>query len=561
MEIPLLRDIVVLFSLSILVLLVCFRLKIPSIVGFLITGILAGPHGLGLVQKVKDVQLLSEIGIVLLLFTIGMEFSIKKIVQYKRFFLVSGFLQVTLTVLSVLGVCWFSGCDFNEALFLGFLISLSSTAIVMRLYNERAVANTPFAHLALGILIFQDVASIPMMLVIPIFGQGDIDAWPLLISLAKGIFLLSLVFVGASRLVPALLYRIAKTRSRELFLVSVFVICFAVAWIAATVGLSLSLGAFLAGLIVAESEYSDEAISDILPFQDLFVSFFFLSIGMLLDIRFFLDNPWTVLGTTFFVMCLKTFITTLSGLAAKMPFRSSLIAGLGLSQIGEFSFVIDKVGLEYGLGSTYSHQEFLSIALLSMALSPLLIAFAPKIADFVLKWPIFEKWKTGGMNQEAAGDISEGHTVIVGYGISGHNIAQSLKKRDIAYRILEMNPQTVRAERAKGEPIHFGDASHETVLHHVRLKHASVLAIVINDPTAASRIIKTARRLNPNLHIIVRARFVKEIAPLTAVGANVVIPDEWGASIAMFSNVLRAYNVEEHVIHESIQQLQQDVYV
>lgn len=359
MDLPFLREIVLIFSLSIGVILACSRFKIPPIVGFLLTGVLAGPHGFALMNSVDDVETFATIGIVLLLFTVGMEFSLKKIFEYKRYFLIGGAAQVGLAVLSAVLIGLLFGFSPGESIFWGFLLSLSSTAIVLRVLDEKSESDTPQGRLIVGVMIFQDIIAIPMMLMTPLLGNGMIALdGKLLVTIGGGLTLLLVVLFAAAKVVPRLLYFIAKTRSRELFLLSVLTICFSVAWLTSSIGLSLSLGAFLAGLIVSESEYRNEAVGDILPFQDVFTSFFFISIGMLLDMGFVLTYPIPILVITIVVLGIKTVGAAIAALLVGVPLRVALLAGIALSQIGEFSFVLAKNGLGYGLANNFNYQLF-----------------------------------------------------------------------------------------------------------------------------------------------------------------------------------------------------------
>ncbi len=545
MEIPLLREVMIIFSLSIAVILACHRMKIPPIVGFLLTGVFIGPHGLGFIKAVNDVDILATIGIVLLLFTVGMEFSLKKILEYRRYFLIGGTFQVAITVLAGFLIGTLIGRPWGESLFLGFLISLSSTAITLRVLDEKSESETPHGRLAVGILIFQDIVAIPMMLVTPFLGIGGTTIGPNFISTAViGVFVLAIALFAATKIVPKILYQIAKTRRRELFLLTVLTICFSVAWLTSSIGLSLSLGAFLAGLIISESEYRHEAISDILPFQDVFTSFFFVSIGMLLDIGFVLSQPFMILLMTAAILLLKTGIAGISAIILGMPLRTAILTGLSLSQIGEFSFVLAKNGADYGLTDEYHYQLFLAISLLTMGLTPSLIASSGKIAKLILRLPFPEKLKTGlSPRLDEAKAKLKNHIIIIGYGLSGKNLALSAKQAGIPYIILEMNPETVKLEKEKGEPIHFGDATHEVVLRHADIENATVAAIVINDFNASSRIVEVLKRLNPNIYVIIRTHYFKQIHPLYDLGANDVIPDELGSSVEIFTKVLNLYQI------------------
>ena len=357
MEVPVFKEIVIIFALSIAVLLVCHRMKLPPVVGFLVTGVLCGPHGLGLVSGIEDVQNLATVGVVLLLFTVGMEFSIKNIIKYRYYFFGGGMLQVSLTLLGTLLVSkYLLGMPWNQSIFMGFLISLSSTAIVLRVLDEKGETESPHGRLILGVLIFQDIVAVPMMLLVPLLaGAGEGMNASYFYQFIIGISVLAVMAVTAYYAVPRLLYYVTRTRNRELFLLSVLTICFAVAWITSSIGLSLSLGAFLAGLIVSESDYSDEAVGNVLPFQEIFTSFFFVSMGMLLDVGFVAHQPFTILGITAVVLLFKSLVAGGAAVILGMPLRSAILGGVALSQVGEFSFVLAHSGIELGLASEYSY--------------------------------------------------------------------------------------------------------------------------------------------------------------------------------------------------------------
>ncbi len=562
MELPFLKEIVTIFSLAILVILVCNKIKLPAIVGFLLTGVMAGPHGFALLNDVEDVETFATIGIILLLFTVGMEFSLKKIFEYKRYFLIGGAAQVGMSVLTTIVIGFFFNLTFGESIFWGFLLSLSSTAIVLRVLDERSESDTPHGRLTVGIMIFQDIVAIPMMLVTPLLSTQGVDLdMSFLSSVAIAMLLLVSVLFAAAKIVPKLLYYIAKTRSRELFLLSVLTICFSVALLTSSIGLSLSLGAFLAGLIVSESEYRNEAVGDILPFQDLFTSFFFISIGMLLDMSFVLTYPVSILLITAFVIIVKTGAAAFASILVGVPLRTAILVGIGLSQIGEFSFVLAKNGLTYNLANEFSYQMFLAVSLITMGLTPTLIVYSSKIADLLIKLPLPSILKTG-LSKQASEDkaVFKDHTIIVGFGLSGRNLARASKYANLPYLVLEMNAQTVRDEKRKGEPIQFGDATHSSVLHHVNISEASVVAVVINDFVASCRIVELIRRINPNIYIIVRTRYFNQSDLMYRLGASDVIPDEIGASIEVFTRVMNHFKVPSSRIDEIVAVAREGVY-
>jgi CPA2 family monovalent cation:H+ antiporter-2 len=547
MEIPLLKDILIIFALAIAVLLVCLRLRVPSIVGFLLTGLLAGPHMLGFVSDVHNVEALAEIGVILLLFTIGIEFSLEQFVEMKRSVLLGGGLQVAVTFLAVVAAVTLFGKSGTEGIFLGFLVSLSSTAIVLKVLQERNEIGSPHGRVALAILIFQDVAAVPMMLLIPFLAAGSGPAGKaFLVLAAKGIGILLLIAVGAKWVVPKVLYQVARARSRELFLLAVLVLCFAVAWFTQKLGLSLALGAFLAGLIISATDYGHHALGNVLPFRDLFTSLFFVSIGMLLDLGFLFREPVRVAAVAGGTIVVKSLFAAGTVVLLGFPLRTALLAGLALSQIGEFSFILAGMGVALALVGEKTYQLFLAVSVVTMGATPFIIALAARIAEFALRLPLPAKVRTGFLFRSEPEAISpsqelRGHLIIVGYGLNGRNLVQAAKRAAIPYVIIEMNPETVRKEKRAGEPISYGDASQDAVLYHVGIGNARVMVVAISDPAATRRITAAARSLNPTLHIIARTRFFQEMEPLHELGADEVIPEEFETSVEIFTRVLNRY--------------------
>ncbi|MDI3280224.1 MAG: cation:proton antiporter [Bacillota bacterium] len=566
MDAPLLQDLVAIFLLSAGLLLLCHQIRMPAMVGFLLTGVVAGPHGVGLFESVREVELLAEIGVILLLFTVGIESSLNRLLQIRRAALLGGSLQVGLTLLAVFALLRATGRPFGEALFVGFLVSLSSTAIVLRLLQERAEVDSPHGRTSLGILIFQDVAIIPMILFTP-WLAGAAGRWqvPLALLAAKGVGIILLVVAGARWLVPELLYQIARTRSRELFLLSIVALCLAVAWLTASAGLSLALGAFLAGLIISESEYSHQALGNVLPFRDVFTSFFFISVGMLLDVRFLLQHSALVALAALGVLALKSWLAGLVTLLLGFPLRTALLVGLALGQIGEFSFVLAKGGLRYGLLSDGFYQLFLATSVLTMAATPFVMAVAPRLSDPIYRLPLPERIKRGVYPVPGPGEVRESagrldHLVIIGFGINGRNLARAARAAAIPYVIIEMNPEIVRKEKAEGEPIFYGDATHEAVLQHARIWEARVAVVAISDPAATRRVVELIRRLNPKAYLIARTRFVQEVQALRRLGADEVIPEEFETSVEIFARVLQRYLVPREEIEAFIAEVRAENY-
>ncbi|MCP4367142.1 MAG: potassium transporter KefB [Deltaproteobacteria bacterium] len=562
MEIPLLNDIVIIFGLAITVLFVCHRLRVPAVVGFLLTGIFVGPYGFGLVKAIHEVEILAEIGIVLLLFTIGIEFSLKKLLQIRKSVLMGGSLQVLLTFLATLFIARRFDQAFGEAVFIGFLVALSSTAIVLKIIQERAEVDSPHGRTTLGILIFQDIIIVPMILVTPLLAgaTGNLGE-SVLVLLAKGIGIILLVMVCTKWIVPQVLYQITRTRNQEIFLLSVIVICLGVAWLTSKAGLSLALGAFLAGLIISESEYSHQALGNILPFRDVFTSFFFVSIGMLLDVGFLFQQPGTIALIALGILVLKSFIACFAVVLLGLPFRTSILVGLALSQVGEFSFILSRTGIEHGLLAGNIYQMFLSFSILSMAATPFIIKLAPRTADIILRLPLPKRLISGFYPvSERKVKGKKDHLIIIGFGVNGRNVARAARLSGIPYAVIEMNPETVRKEQALGEPIYYGDSTQEVVLQHANIKDARVVVTAINDPAATRRITEIIRRLNQKVYLIVRTRYLQEMKPLYELGANEVIPEEFETSVEIFTRVLAKYLIPIDEIEALVAEIRSDGY-
>ncbi|MBI3015982.1 MAG: cation:proton antiporter [Candidatus Tectomicrobia bacterium] len=560
MEMPLLKAIVIIFGLSLVVIFICQRFRVPAVVGFLLTGVLAGPHGLGLIGEVREVETLAEVGVVLLLFTIGIEFSLKNLLQVKKSVLAGGSLQVVLTFLAAALIAGRFGHPWGESIFIGFLISLSSTAIVLKILQERAEVDSPHGRTSVAMLIFQDVIIVPMILFTPLLaGKSGNFGLALLVLLAKGVAIILLVALAAKWVVPYILHQVARTRVRELFLLSVVVLCLAVAWVTSSLGLSLALGAFLAGLIISESEYSHQAFGNVLPFRDVFASFFFVSIGMLLDVGFLLARPQVIGLVALGVMALKAVIAGLATALLGFPLRTAILVGLTLSQVGEFSFILSETGVRHGLLSGDVNQLFLAVSVVTMAATPFVIALAPAVAESVLRLPLPARSGFSPAGAARAAGIKD-HLIIVGFGLVGKNVARAAKVAGISYLIIEINADTVKNEQTRGEPIYYGDAVHEAVLQHAGIKEARVLVVAISDPAATRHITAIARSLNPRVHVIVRTRYIQEMKPLYELGANEVVPEEFETSVEIFARLLAKYLIPRDDVEKLVAEVRADGY-
>ncbi|MEK6684633.1 MAG: cation:proton antiporter [Nitrospirota bacterium] len=558
------RDLVVIFGLSVAVVLVFHRLRLPSIVGFLIVGGLVGPYGLNLIDDLERVEVLAEVGVVLLLFTIGLEFSLARLARIRTFAIGGGALQVGLTIVLTAFVGFFLfRTSFPSAVFWGFLVALSSTAIVLKILLERGELDSPHGRLALAILIFQDLIVVPMMMVLPLLSgnlrEGSVD---ILVTLARSLALIGAVLVASRWLVPRVLALVVRARSRELFVITVLLICAGIAWLAEESGLSLALGAFIAGLVISESEYSHQALADIMPFRDSFNSLFFVSIGMLLDVRLFIDALPLVLLLTAVVLMIKGAVVAGVTLAMGYPVRVAILVGLYLPQVGEFSFVLAQAGQDVGLLTQPGYQFFLGFSILTMIAAPFLIQIGPRLSRRVESLGRLAGWRRRRRSIDVSPDapVLQGHVIIAGYGLNGRNLARVLREGSIPYVILDLHGEAVRRGRAHGEPLFFGDVTQSEVLRQLRIKDARVLVLAVSDPFAVRRAIQVARQANPHIHIVVRTRYVKEVDDLLRLGANEVVPEEFETSLEIFDRVLRQYDVPQQQIAEKQEEIRREGY-
>lgn len=524
----LLTDLIVILSVSAVVLYISTRLKLPSIVGFLVAGVLVGPYGVELISTAEEVDVLAEIGILLLLFSIGIEFSLSKLIESKKYVLVGGFLQVGLSILLFFIGAYFFGMETNQAIFVGMLFAMSSTAIVLQLFQEKGWMNTIFGKSTVSILIFQDIIIIPMMLIAPYLAQNGSMESKSVSKILLGLLFVIIVVFAARKIIPQLIRSIIHTRNQELFLITIIVICFATAFITQLLGLKLALGAFLAGLIISESEYSYEALKNIMPFKKIFTAIFFVSIGMLLNLKFVFEHYLLLLGITVLVMLVKFLIIVPTSFFLKIGIRNSIVSALVLCQVGEFAFILSKVGLEGAILTTFDYQLFLSVSIMSMIASAILIGYAPRIAEYLVKIPLWSDWlkRLGDRTCLPKTCTLVDHTVIIGFGPGGRRIAQYLSKKNVSLALIELNERNIEADDYKCAQIFIGNAKDDEVLKRAAVDMAKQVIITVPEATIAEEITIKIRKLNHNANIVVRTKYQQEVEQLYKLGANHVVPEE-----------------------------------
>ncbi len=557
-----LRDFVIIFGVAIGIAFLFYQLRIAPIVGYLIAGVLLGPSMLGFIKDIAIIEVLAEAGVILLLFLIGVEFSLAELSRINRKMFIGGFLQVFLTTLVVLLIALTFGIPIAQGLFIGFLVTMSSTAIVLKVLSDRAEMDSPQGRLSAAILIFQDLSMVVIVLLMPMLsGKSGLNVFEMALKVFLALGIVGMVVVISRYAVPFMLFRIVKTHSRELFLISIVLICFGTAWLTSIVGLSLALGAFLAGLVISESEYGNQAFSEILPLKDICSILFFVSIGMLLDVGSVLQDPMVVILGVLAILIIKFAAGTLVPVVLGYPLKIGVLVGVALSQIGEFSFVLSKEGVNSGLISGNDYQLFLASAIITMIFTPFMIQGSGRFSGAVERLPLSHTLKFGRFHEKSAEKTElKNHVIIVGFGLNGRNVSRVLSSSNIPFIVLELNPETVRIEKKRGVPIFYGDASKDAVLAQANIMNARSVVIAISDASATRRIVELARRLNPSAYIIARTRYISEINPLYSLGANDVIPEEFETSIEIISRVLHRHFIPVNEIEKNICEVRKDGY-
>jgi CPA2 family monovalent cation:H+ antiporter-2 len=547
-----LRDLAVVLAIATTVALLFGKIRLSVVAAFLVAGAILGPTGAGLVSESGMVDALAEIGIVLLLFTVGLEISLSSLGKMRRQVLWSGGAQVSATILLSFVIMMFFGSPAPEGIFVGFVVSLSSTAIVLKVYADRLEIDSLHGRLSVGILLFQDMAVIPMMLLIPSLHQWE-TAQPsaVFLALAKAGVGVAALLLLARFLIPRLLKEIIRLNSREILAMTVLLVCLGTAWLAHRFGLSLGMGAFLAGMVISESDYVHEIAAQILPFRDVFNGIFFISVGMLLDLPFLFANLPLVLAMVGAVALVKAVSTGWTVRALGYSWRVAVVTGVGLLQIGEFSFLLLSQGYRENLLGPSQYQFLLAITVLTMTATPFLMGAAPWLAR---KW---DRWVVHGADFPETGEEAairktgmENHVIIAGYGMNGKNLARVLKSTRVPYAVVDLNDAQVREGRDAGEPMFYGDVHRPEILDRLGVARARILVLAISDPMATRRAVAIARRSNPDLFILVRTRLVADVDDLIALGANAVIPEEFETSVEIFARVLSEYHVPDHVIRQ-----------
>jgi CPA2 family monovalent cation:H+ antiporter-2 len=538
-DLEFLKDLVIIFAVALVVVAALRRIGVPTIAGFILSGVLVGPNALGFVGDLHQVELLAEIGIVLLLFGIGLELSLDRLKRLWKAVVIGGATQVVLTLGITAGIGIWLGLTAGAAIFVGCIIAVSSTAIVLRGLSGRGELEAPHGKLSLAILVFQDLCVVPMILAIPFLTGTGGSSTEVTIAALLAVGVLIGVLLLARVAVPRLLDFVARTRQRDLFVLTVFVICFGTAWMVSGAGISLALGAFLAGLVVASSEFRDQVLADVIPLREVLASVFFVSVGMLLDMKDIVEHVAPILGLLLVILVGKFLIIFFTAALMRLSLRACVLTGAALCQVGEFSFVLHKAIQGTGLiPETITHNLLVAV-ILSMLITPVAIALGPNLAVGVAKASWLERLLRVRTAEQCVPEKLRHHVIIAGYGITGRQLGEALKRAGRDYVVADLNAEVVQAESGRGEPLYYGDVTSPEVLKSLGLHRAERLVLAINDSRATERAIRIARHVAPDIPILARTQYTSDEHLLMRAGATEVISAETEAASKVVAAVTR----------------------
>ncbi len=561
-DLPLvLRDLSIVLAIATAVALLFSKLRLSVVPAFLVAGAFMGPSGAGLVTEIRMVETLAEFGVALFLFTVGLDFAVSNLGKMQRRVLWAGGAQVAATIaISVIGLKIY-GLDAPVAIFAGFLLSLSSTAIVLKVYADRLETDSGHGRISFGILLFQDLAAIPMMLLIPSLREWETGHSPeVLFTLLKGAGGVAAILLLARFLIPRLLKEVIRINSREILALTVLMVVLGTAFLAGRWGLPLGMGTFLAGMVISESDYVHEIAAQILPFRDVFNGVSYVSVGMLLNLPFLAGNLPLILPMVAGVVLMKVFCAGAAVRAVGYPWRLTVVTAAGLAQIGEFSFLLLSQGARESLVTFAGYQYLLAVTILTMMATPFLMRAAPWVASSFVRHVVRGREPEDTGAETSGAERIENHVIVSGYGMNGKNLARVLRSTHVPYVVADLNDAMVREGREAGEPIFYGDVNNPEILDRLGVGRARMLVLAISDPMATRRAVAVARRANPRLAILVRTRYVADVDDLVALGANAVIPEEFETSVEIFSRVLREYHVPDHVISQQEELIRSGTY-
>ncbi len=552
-----------LLLISVVAVVVLNRVNLPAILGYLAVGVLAGPHAIGLVKDIHDIHLFAEFGVVFLLFMLGLEFSLSRLIAMRHAVVGMGGAQVLLTAIITGGVALMMGFSPAAAFVLAGVMTVSSTAIVIRQLGEQLEVNSRHGNNAVGILLFQDLAVIPFLIIIPVLGsQAANEAGNLTLdislTLAAGVVAAVALFFGGRWVLRPVFREIAKSRSAELFTLAVLLTVLGAGWLTNTAGLSWELGAFLAGIALSETQYKHQIEADIRPFRDVLLGLFFITIGMMLDIGGLLDIFHWVLMFLAILILAKTLIIFLIGRAMGESPGVALRSGLVLAQGGEFGFAMLSIA-DPGLMTDLEHQIVLGTVIFSMVLTPILVKYNGVIVKRLVPGYARSRRRHSVEVRQDASDLSN-HVLICGFGRVGQNVARLLKSEGIDYTAVEVDPDIVHQANEAGLRVYFGNSTHLDILQSAGLHRARALVLTHLDDASTIKTIEVVRGVDRDTPIIVRTRTDKFLDRIHSAGATEVVASVYEMSLALGGHVLRTLKVPPTKILRQIQEIRRENY-
>lgn len=570
-----LQDLLVIFGVSLAVVLIFHRIKQPPIVGFIVSGIILGPSALGLIKSLETVKFLSELGLVFLLFTLGIEFNFKILKKQGRAFFGWGGLSSVALVL-MLGIAAIAfGIPWQEGIFWGAVMSFSSTAVVLKLLQERREVASFHGNSTISILLFQDILVLPMMLLLPllavnkqIVGAPEFSFW---VWSGKLVAVSIALYLASRWVLPKAFAAASRTGSREVLLMGAALFALGCAFLSHEIGLSLALGAFVAGLIISDSDFGLQAVSDLVPFRDLFVAIFFVSVGMLLDLRVLQEEWLFILAAAAGVFALKFMVFASFGSFLGFDSRIAALVALLLSQVGEFSFILAEQARSLSIISDERFQIFLAISVILLLATPLVAKAAPHLAPSLAELNVLKRVRRLSRGLMKQAQTSEGsahgslammqdHVVIVGFGLNGQSLARVLRATDIKYMVIEINADAAKAHAQGGEPVIFGDASRPEVLERAGIMGARMLVSAVSDANALTAIVAQAHKLRPDLPVLARCQYLREAELLRGLSDSDLVVAEIETVAEVFSRVLKVYGMDADRIEEFARDIQLESY-
>ncbi|MBK6910209.1 MAG: cation:proton antiporter [bacterium] len=557
-QFPFFFDLAIILACALPVLFLSRRIGLPPIAGFVLTGILIGPSGIGFIENLDRVESSAEIGVILLLFIVGLELSLSGLKSTPVRTYLSAVGQVIVTCAVVVISALSLGFTLPTAIITGFVVTVSSSALVLKGLADKGELNTPLGQTVATICVVQDFAIVPMMMTVSLLVMGNITSYEISVrAVLVAVWLLSLYLLGRW-IVPQMLRWLVRIQVSEAILLFAILLMLVIGAISSVAGLSMALGAFAAGVILSENEFSAHIYSQVQVFSTLFSSLFFVSIGMLLDLGFVITHADTVLAFAFGILLLKTLVVFIVSIPLPLTLRQRVQGGVYLAQIGEFSFLLLSAAVAGNILTDHEFQYLIAASTLTLAVTPLVMQLAPHVAYHAGR-SIGARAETANAPPPMAARPKPA-VLIVGYGVNGHNVARVLREAGIYHEVLEFNPQTVRQARHEGEIIHYGDVSHADFLRHLHLKDFDSAVIAISDPAATRRAVAVMRRLNRDIHLIVRTKYVAEVEQLEQMGANLVVPEEFETSLRIFAELLGHYHIPPHIIAAQVEIVRSQSY-